>query len=108
MPTAGAAGARNALLAPKLGRLIHRHADGEEDHYIQNPMLTVQPGERIINVNPGGGGYGDPLRRPVAAVLQDVRNGLVSPQGAALEYGVTLDADGHLDEAATRAARAQF
>jgi N-methylhydantoinase B len=67
LPTAGAAGARNALLEPKLGRLIHRQADGSEDHYTQNPMLTLQPGERIININPGGGGYGDPLRRPVAA-----------------------------------------
>ena len=44
----------------------------------------------------------------MASVLQDVRNGLVSPQGAALEYGVILDADGHLDETATRAARGQF
>ena len=41
----------------------------------------------------------------VAAVLQDLRNGLVSPQGAALEYGVIVDADGHLDETATRLAR---
>lgn len=69
-------------------------------------MLTLQPGERIININPGGGGYGDPLRRRVAAVLEDVRNGLVSPQGAALEYGVVLDADGQLNETATRLARA--
>ncbi|MGB8974133.1 MAG: hydantoinase B/oxoprolinase family protein, partial [Pseudomonas capeferrum] len=71
----------------------------------QNPMLTLQPGERIININPGGGGYGDPLRRPVAAVLQDLRNGLVSPQGAALDYAVIVDADGQLDETATRLAR---
>ncbi|MNP65351.1 hypothetical protein D3C76_1609340 [compost metagenome] len=70
-------------------------------------MLTLQPGERIININPGGGGYGDPLRRPVAAVLEDVRSGLVSPQGAALEYGVVVDDDGRLDETATRLARAQ-
>ncbi|MNU08527.1 hypothetical protein D3C72_2546090 [compost metagenome] len=69
-------------------------------------MLTVRPGERVINVNPGGGGYGDPLRRSVAAVLDDLRNGLVSAEGARLEYGVIVDADGHLDEAATRAARA--
>ncbi|MNF88523.1 Acetone carboxylase alpha subunit [compost metagenome] len=106
LATAGAAGARNALIEPKLGRLIHRRADGEETHYIQNPVLTVRPGERVINVNPGGGGYGDPLRRPVAAVLDDLRNGLVSAEGARLEYGVIVDADGHLDEAATRAARA--
>jgi hypothetical protein len=34
--------------------------------------------------------------------LDDVRNGLVSPQGAALEYGVVLDANGQVDETATR------
>ncbi len=106
LPTAGAAGAKNVLLEPKLGRLIHRHVDGEEDHYIQNTLLTAQPGERVINVNPGGGGYGDPLRRPLATVLADVRNGLVSIDGARLEYGVVIDGNGQLDEAATHAHRA--
>jgi N-methylhydantoinase B len=65
-----------------LGRLIHRKADGEEQSFIYNAQLTAQPGERVINVNPGGGGYGNPLRRPVASVVNDVRNGLVSREGA--------------------------
>ncbi|MNE94552.1 hypothetical protein D3C80_1925330 [compost metagenome] len=94
------------LLEPKLGRLIHRKVDGEEDHFTYNALLTAQPGERVINVNPGGGGYGHPFKRPVASVLNDVLNGLVSPEGARLEYGVVIDANGQLDEAATHACRA--
>lgn len=46
------------------------------------------------------------MRRPVATVLNDVLNGLVSPEGARLEYGVVLDSNGNLDEAATHAIRA--
>ncbi|BFT62995.1 hydantoinase B/oxoprolinase family protein [Pseudomonas moorei] len=106
LPTSGAAGANNVLLEPKLGRLIHRKADGEEQSFIYNAQLTAQPGERVINVNPGGGGYGNPLRRPVASVVNDVRNGLVSRDGARLEYGVVIDSNGQVDDAATSACRA--
>ncbi|ATJ81603.1 hydantoinase B/oxoprolinase family protein [Halomonas beimenensis] len=103
--TAGAAGARNGLLKPKLGRLIHRRADGGEIAYEQNAMLEIAPGERVININPGGGGYGDPLTRPVEEVLDDVRNGLVSREGARLDYGVVIDEAGKLDDAATHQLR---
>nr|WP_180207020.1 hydantoinase B/oxoprolinase family protein [Pseudomonas sp. SbOxS1]NYU07338.1 hydantoinase B/oxoprolinase family protein [Pseudomonas sp. SbOxS1] len=106
LPTSGAAGANNVLLEPKLGRLIHRKLDGEEQSFIYNAQLTAQPGERVINVNPGGGGYGNPLRRPVASVVDDVRNGLVSREGARLEYGVVIDGNGQVDDAATSALRA--
>jgi len=41
----------------------------------------------------GGSGYGDPLERPVGAVLKDVRNGYVSPGAAAEHYGVVIEAD---------------
>jgi N-methylhydantoinase B len=64
--------------------LIHRKNDGEEQSFIYNAQLIAQPGERVININPGGGGYGDPRRRPVASVADDVRNGLVSREGARL------------------------
>lgn len=41
---------------------------------------------------PGGGGFGDPLERDPALVLDDVRNGLVSPEAALSGYGVAIDA----------------
>ncbi|WP_431024065.1 caprolactamase subunit beta [Halomonas sp. H5] len=104
-PTAGAAGARNTLIEPKLGRLVHRHGDGSETAYDHNAMLEVAPGERVVNINPGGGGFGNPFARPVEEVLDDVKNGLVSREGARLDYGVIVTASGELDIEATRQQR---
>lgn len=36
----------------------------------------------------GGGGYGDPKERPRELVLADIRNGLLTPEAAARDYGV--------------------
>jgi N-methylhydantoinase B len=43
---------------------------------------------------PGGGGLGDPLDRPAQTVLDDVRQGYVSVERAAADYGVVLDLSG--------------
>jgi N-methylhydantoinase B len=54
----------------------------------------------------GGGGYGDPRQRPVARVVEDVLNGVVSEQQAREAYGVVVDeSTGHIDEKATRQLR---
>jgi N-methylhydantoinase B len=50
---------------------------------------------------PGGGGYGDPHKRPAAKVAEDVMLGLVSVKAARELYGVAVTADGVLDEAET-------
>jgi N-methylhydantoinase B len=39
----------------------------------------------------GGGGYGDPLKRPVEKVLKDVLNGFVSIEKSEKDYGVVVD-----------------
>jgi N-methylhydantoinase B len=93
IPTMGAAGAENRLLEPKLGKLVVTRPDGRQVHR-HNTMLTIKPGERITNINPGGGGYGPAFERDPRAVLEDVRNGLVSREAAELEYGVALNPDG--------------
>lgn len=57
---------------------------------------------------PGGGGLGDPLSRPVDNVVEDVRQGYVSPQQAETVYGVAIsyrDAEPVLVEEKTRALR---
>jgi N-methylhydantoinase B len=54
---------------------------------------------------PGGGGWGDPLARPAALVAVDVRNALVSPERARLDYGVLVTAAGLVDEPGTLALR---
>jgi N-methylhydantoinase B len=48
----------------------------------------------------GSGGYGDPLTRAAAAVLADLRSGVISERAALDDYGVVL-ADGEVDEQAT-------
>jgi len=54
----------------------------------------------------GGGGYGDPRTRPVAAVAEDVRQGYVSAQAARAEYGVVVDPVSFaVDEKATQRLR---
>jgi len=54
-----------------------------------------------------GGGYGDPLERSPESVLNDVLNGLVSPEAARGVYGVVLnEGSSALDLESTRESRA--
>ncbi|MGY1777325.1 hydantoinase B/oxoprolinase family protein [Geodermatophilus sp. SYSU D00804] len=53
----------------------------------------------------GGGGWGDPLDRPVEEVLRDVAWRKVSVSGAREDYGVVVLEDGSADEAATAVLR---
>jgi N-methylhydantoinase B len=62
---------------------------------------SVPAGERLRVSMPGGGGYGDPRKRPAEKVAEDVRLGLVSRDAARELYGVALTDDGAVDEAAT-------
>ncbi|HET8589600.1 MAG TPA: hydantoinase B/oxoprolinase family protein, partial [Nakamurella sp.] len=59
----------------------------------------VRAGEIIRVRTTGGGGWGDPLDRPVAEVARDVRWGKVSVAGAREDYGVVLDRDSDGDVA---------
>jgi len=62
---------------------------------------SVPAGERLRVSMPGGGGYGDPHKRPVQRVAADVARGLVSKESARDHYGVALAEDGSVDEAET-------
>src|SRR5262249_13878883 len=55
--------------------------------------VVVQPGERMVSLSAGGGGYGDPLTRPVEAVLADVVDGYVSVERAREAYCVAIAGD---------------
>jgi len=87
----GAQGADSARPELKLGRIERKTGDQVVEVMRSNAILTLQPGERVATVNPGGGGWGNPLTRDVARVVHDVRNGYVSVQAAADEYGVAVD-----------------
>jgi N-methylhydantoinase B len=60
---------------------------------------------------PGGGGHGDPLTREPQQVLDDLREGNVSPEAAERDYGVVVAQEGRnptVDAAATAARRKQM
>jgi N-methylhydantoinase B len=41
--------------------------------------LVIRPGDRLVLESGGGGGWGDPARRDLEAVAEDVANGFVAP-----------------------------
>ena len=51
----------------------------------------LKPGDEVKLVEAGGGGYGDPNERPMKRVLEDVKNGFVTVEGALRDYGVKVD-----------------
>jgi N-methylhydantoinase B len=71
----------------------------------QKGRQPVPHGDSLVLEMPGGGGFGDPLRRPPERVAEDVRNGLVSRASARRRYGVVLTGAGRVNEAETRRLR---
>ncbi|MDX3927819.1 MAG: hydantoinase B/oxoprolinase family protein [Shinella sp.] len=67
-------------------------------------VLTVNAGDTVTFLTPGAGGFGDPARRDLSAVRRDVRDGFVTVQGAAIDYGVVVR-NGEVDAAETAALR---
>jgi N-methylhydantoinase B len=71
----------------------------------------VHEGDKIDLWSGGGGGYGDPLERDPVAVLEDVKDGYVTVDGALRDYGVVVREidwealEYELDPGATAAAR---
>jgi N-methylhydantoinase B len=76
--------------------------DGTEEELpskVEN--VPVEAGDKLLFRTAGGGGLGDPLEREAETVALEVRRGLVTETAARDEYGVVLDDDGTVDEAAT-------
>ncbi len=93
----GAPGAR--------ARKILERADGSQT-VVSNKCedLPVEAGDMLHFITWGGGGWGDPLERDPALVGLEVLQGLVTPKGA-LSYGVVVNDDGVVNEAATASLR---
>lgn len=67
--------------------------------YSNYPM---KKGDLVRFITGGGGGYGDPFKRPATKVLQDVRDEFITREAAAKEYGVVIKPDRwEIDEQAT-------
>ena len=69
--------------------------------------VKVREGDILYFNTWGGGGWGDPLKRPAERVAADAERGLVSVAGARA-YGVVLRSDFSLDVPATEALRADM
>ena len=76
--------------------------------------IRLEPGDHVIYRSNGGGGFGEPLVREPARVLEDVVNGWISREKAEAVYGVVLKAGSGpggaltVDEAATSTLRAKM
>ena len=96
------------VLGGKAARTGAYFINGEElaETVREAPM---KPGDVVrVNMN-AGGGYGDPLERDPESVLGDVLDGYVSIHGARDDYGVVIDPDKLIvDAAATQARRNQM
>ena len=108
IPAVGAAGASSKMVERKVGRLELKR-DGKVETIRKNVIEIIKPGESVTNMNPGGGGYGNPYERPIEKVVDDVKNRLVSIEGAREDNGVIIRdaASLEVDMAATLAMRSR-
>jgi len=67
--------------------------DGKRRRLPSKITTALRKGDRVIIVTPGGGGWGDPRRRSREAVLQDVREGFVSPERAERMYALSISSE---------------
>jgi N-methylhydantoinase B len=77
---------------PSLPQGLWLERDGEQIEYLGAAFsnVPVKAGDRFTRPSAGGGGYGDPLDRPAAEVLEDVLDGYVTVERAAKDYGVVI------------------
>ncbi|MAJ92092.1 MAG: hydantoinase B/oxoprolinase family protein [Rhodospirillaceae bacterium TMED63] len=92
------------------GNAVVLRADGTwKEDYPNAKLLTarIKQGDAFAVRSGGGGGFGDPRKRPAETVANDVRQGYVSVESARKDYAVVCDARGNLDAAATEKLRAE-
>jgi N-methylhydantoinase B len=74
-----------------------RDAAGERQDVPSFALVVLAPGETMVSVCCGGGGYGPPHERAPEAVTADVAEGLVTRERAADVYRVVVLDDGTVD-----------
>jgi N-methylhydantoinase B len=99
----GIAGGRPGLPA----RVVLNLGRDDERELGKLDIFHARPGDVVTIMTPGGGGYGDPLLRDPALVLEDLLDGYISARSAREDYGVVIVGEA-VDEAATTALRARM
>ncbi len=86
-------------------RKVLERADGTSE-IVGNKIedVPVREGDLLHFITWGGGGWGDPLERDPELVGLEIRQGLVTPEGAKA-YGVIADENGTVDDQQTAALR---
>jgi N-methylhydantoinase B len=79
-----------AILGPDEARALVHGELGPRELPIPGPDARLTASDVHVAVSQGGGGYGDPIERDPAAVLEDVLDSLVSRERAASDYAVLL------------------
>ena len=102
-----AAGARGGLPGGLI-RVFKRGGNGEVTPQPAYGDVELMPGETIISISSGGGGYGPPEDRETNRVKQDLDEGWITRERAAAVYGLVLDAAGEIDKAGTEGRRREI
>jgi N-methylhydantoinase B len=88
---------------------VHIRNGIEEELPAKFDYLEVEPGDKILYITGGGGGWGEPHEREIDAVRMDVVRGFASVEAARESYGVVMDAETlEVDEPATAKLRGEL
>ena len=119
-PTATYSVLADGAILPAFGVLGGGSGSPVDSHVIRDGSVTRFPtpgkvggfplvkNDVLVLQSAGGGGYGDPLERPVERVLSDWREGYISPDRCRERYGVVVNGGGTVDTAATEALRREL
>lgn len=86
---------------------LNRGRENEKQLSSNEGWNRAKSGDTITVLSAGGGGWGSPLDRDPAAVLDDIRNDMLSSAKAREWYGVVVNGD-EVDVAATNELRAKM
>jgi N-methylhydantoinase B len=76
-----------------LGKYVLTRANGKTINLPAKCTIEIFKGDSLTIYTPGGGGYGDPIKRKQELVLKDVLNELVSMESAYKDYKVVINPD---------------
>jgi N-methylhydantoinase B len=100
---------RSLMASGKIPRSPEDISHESFEDVIPKSITHMGPDDVRVFYVSGGGGYGDPLDRPIHLLEKDLREGLCSPQTTNTVYGAVLDDTGlHIDEKATLGRRREL
>ena len=103
-PAAGARGGGPGALI----QVFKRGGNGEVKPLPAYGDVELGPGETIISISSGGGGYGPPEDRETKRVKHDLDEGWITRARAESVYGLVLDGAGEIDKAGTAGRRREI